>query len=177
MAIPSIASSFHDDQAASKVAPGATVGGADYETMDGLHLEFKEVRFSVSVKGKPLEILKGVSGDCKSGRLLAIMGASGAGKTTLLDVLACNVYSGSVQGEVLVNGQPRRRKPFSRISCYVQQRDVLLSSATVREAITTSALLKLPRTMARAEKQQRVECAVHIKGAGAGGLPAHADRR
>ena len=37
------------------------------------------------------------------------------------------------------------------------QRDVLLCSATVREAITTSALLRLPRTMSHAEKKARVE--------------------
>ncbi len=35
--------------------------------------------------------------------------------------------------------------------------DVLLSSATVREAITTSALLKLPRSMPTAEKVARVD--------------------
>lgn len=37
------------------------------------------------------------------------------------------------------------------------QRDVLLSSSTVREAITLSALLKLPQTMTREEKQARVD--------------------
>lgn len=40
--------------------------------------------------------------------------------------------------------------------CVCVQRDVLLPSATVREAITTSAALKLPYTMSQEEKDARV---------------------
>lgn len=58
-------------------------------------------------------------------------GASGAGKTTLLDILACNVYAGSLQGEVLVDGAPREARSFLQTSCYVMQKDLLYASATV----------------------------------------------
>ncbi|MEW5313182.1 MAG: hypothetical protein WDW38_004769 [Sanguina aurantia] len=85
------------------------------------------------------------------------MGASGAGKTTLLDVLARNSFGGNVEGEVLVNGELRNSVTFASTSCYVQQRDVLLCSATVREAITCSALLKLPVSVPLSEKKARVE--------------------
>lgn len=54
---------------------------------------------------------------------MVIMGSSGAGKTTLLDILACNLFGGgAVGGQVLVNGEPRRRSQFSQIACYVMQR-------------------------------------------------------
>ncbi|CAG2121906.1 unnamed protein product, partial [Medioppia subpectinata] len=54
----------------------------------------------------PTEIIKNVSGEVKSGQLLAIMGASGAGKTTLLNVLtARNLSKLRVKGVVLLNGQ------------------------------------------------------------------------
>lgn len=49
------------------------------------------------------------------------------------------------------------RPPSFPRSSYVQQRDVLMASATVREAITTAALLKLPRSMPAAEKRARVD--------------------
>lgn len=125
-------------------------------------VSFRDLTFTVQPRGggAPLDILKGVSGDVRSGRCLAIMGASGAGKvgpvgalphgqscadavaaeelrgriprfawltrpspspahsrprqTTLLDVLAGHTYSGTVGGQVLVNGQPRRLKTFLR---------------------------------------------------------------
>ena len=65
-----------------------------------------------------------------------------------MDILACNpTPGGKVEGEVLVNGVQRRPTAFRKATCYVMQRDVLQSSATVRESITTSAFLKLPVSM------------------------------
>ena len=62
-----------------------------------------------------------------------------------------------MEGELLVNDAPLQRSSFQRLSCYVLQRDVLLSSATVRETLMTAALLKLPRGMAYSEKVARVD--------------------
>ena len=54
---------------------------------------------------------------------------------TQLDVLAANSHlssaGSSVEGALLVNGAPRSTREFGKISCYVQQKEVLLSSATV----------------------------------------------
>lgn len=45
---------------------------------DGADLAFSDIRYRVpSLKGGKVEVLKGVSGTCGSGRLLALMGASG----------------------------------------------------------------------------------------------------
>lgn len=131
---------------------------ADSETTDpslaGFDIVFNNVRFSVPDK----EILRGVSGRCQPGRVLAVMGQSGAGKSTLLDILACNpTPGGKIGGAITVDGLPRRASAFRRETCYVLQRDVLQASATVRECITTSALLKLPMSMTRAEKQARID--------------------
>eukprot|EP00198_Chlamydomonas_reinhardtii_P002835 XP_001692171.1 predicted protein [Chlamydomonas reinhardtii] len=105
-------------------------------------------------------IISNMYGMAQPGRLLAIMGPSGAGKSTLLDVLACNTSSrgASLAGRITVDGAPRSGRQFAGISCYVQQKDVLLSSATVREVVHTAALLKLPyRGMSAAEKRELVE--------------------
>lgn len=136
-------------------------------------IEFERLRVSVPVKGPNKRdagqdrklILKGVSGKLQPARLLAMMGSSGAGKTTLLDVLAGNTPGGvKVQGKILVNGAPRRMAEFRQASCYVMQSDVLLSSATVRESIATSALLKLPSTISKADKLKRVDHIVRELG-------------
>lgn len=44
---------------------------------------FRDITYTVpdrAHKGEKLQILKGVTGACKAGRVLAIMGASGAGR-------------------------------------------------------------------------------------------------
>ena len=136
-------------------------------------IEFENLQVSVPIKGPSKRtsgqdrkmILKGVSGKLQPSRLMAMMGSSGAGKTTLLDVLAGNTPTGvKVQGLVQVNGAPRRLVEFRQAACYVMQSDVLLSSATVRESIATSALLKLPSSISRQEKLKRVENIVRELG-------------
>lgn len=64
---------------------------------------------------------------------------------------------GKIEGDILVNGTPRNASNFRRRSCYVLQNDVLLSSATVREAVMTSALLKLPMSITKKEKIAKVD--------------------
>ena len=62
-----------------------------------------------------------------------------------------------MQGKVLVNGVNRRPTSFRQLSSYVMQREVLMPSASVRECIMTSALLKLPVSMPRKDKEARVD--------------------
>ncbi|KAK9905029.1 hypothetical protein WJX75_008206 [Coccomyxa subellipsoidea] len=123
-------------------------------------IEFRDLRFSVPSKksGKPHTlILRGVSGYCRSARLTAIMGASGAGKTTLLNALAGKAPGkGSVTGQVLLNGRPFIERDFRYWGVYVMQAEPLLATATVKETIMTSALLRLPLSIPRKEKVQRV---------------------
>ncbi|TPX41456.1 hypothetical protein SeLEV6574_g06073 [Synchytrium endobioticum] len=64
------------------------------------------------------------------------MEASGAGKTSLLQVLAGEARSGEVQGQILINGQEVLTNEIKRCSGFVFQDDVILSTMTVREAIT-----------------------------------------
>ncbi|KAH3766899.1 ABC transporter G family protein [Pelomyxa schiedti] len=101
-------------------------------------------------------ILRGVTGECFPGQVLAILGASGSGKTTLLDILSGRKNTGTVSGEVLVNGKPRG-KDFRRVSGYVSQDDVMLGTLTCREHLNFAASLRLPAQLAAKTKQQRVE--------------------
>ncbi|KAF9895076.1 hypothetical protein FE257_004705 [Aspergillus nanangensis] len=117
---------------------------------------WQDLCYDIKIKAEERRILDHVDGWVKPGTATALMGVSGAGKTTLLDVLATRVTMGIVTGEVLVDGQPRDDS-FQRKTGYVQQQDVHLPTATVREALQFSALLRQPAHVSRQEKLDYVE--------------------
>ena len=92
---------------------------------------------------------------------LIYQGATGAGKTTLLDVLADRVTVGVGTGDMLVNGQARQ-KSFQRQTGYVQQQDIHLETATVREALRFSAELRQPATTPLKDKHAYVEDVIQL---------------
>jgi ABC-type multidrug transport system ATPase subunit len=71
-------------------------------------------------------------------RLVALIGASGCGKTTLLDLIASQVRSFKLQGNVYVNGAPLSQKTRDAIA-YVKQHDVLVDGMTVRQSLEFAA--------------------------------------
>lgn len=102
-----------------------------------IDITFKDIKFEVydkkTKKMKP--ILKGISGQVKSGQCLAIMGASGAGKSTLMNILAgrvTNTKTTKVSGEILFNGKKFSPMQVSNMSGYVLQSDILIEFLTVQ---------------------------------------------
>lgn len=127
-----------------------------------LDLSFTDIRYSVTSWAnrtrEKKEILRGVSGEFKSGELTAIMGPSGAGKSTLLNILAGFTLRGS-SGLVMLNGHDRKEvgmENFSRVSCYIQQDDEVRPLLTVKEALTMAAHLKLGFSVTYKEKKQQI---------------------
>ncbi|KAK8393901.1 hypothetical protein O3P69_006915 [Scylla paramamosain] len=95
-------------------------------------------RRGVEVAPPPAEvhILKNVTGVCRPGELLAIMGASGAGKTTLLNVLTHrNSEKLRITGDLFVNGRRVDPDTLTSRSAYVQQDDLFIGYLTVREQL------------------------------------------
>eukprot|EP00775_Hariotina_reticulata_P014622 gene14622-14758_t len=125
------------------------------------NLSFDHLCYVVTVKqGKDAgekKILHGITGSFASGRLTALMGPSGSGKTSTLDILAGMKLSGKATGSVKLNSVPVKGTTIRQLASYVMQKDVLVPSATVREALVTSALLKLPRSMPTRDKLERVD--------------------
>lgn len=68
---------------------------------------------------------------------------------------------GVITGDMLVDGMPRDES-FQRKTGYVQQQDLHLSTATVREALTFSALLRQPASTPKQEKLNYVEEVIDI---------------
>ena len=91
-----------------------------------------------------LELLKGVSGSFRPGVLTALMGVSGAGKTTLMDVLAGRKTGGYIEGNISINGYPKKQETFARVSGYCEQNDIHSPHVTVYESLVYSAWLRLP---------------------------------
>jgi len=108
-------------------------------------------------------ILDNVWGEAKSGETTAIMGASGAGKTSLFNVLAGRASSKgkiAIDAEVYVGGSqvdPTDLTAIREKVGFVAQEDNLPMYSTVREAITFSARLRLPRSLSDEEINNLVE--------------------
>lgn len=123
-------------------------------------LEWKNLNYSVLVGKRKHQtaktILDNLSGQVNPGRLLAIMGPTGSGKTSLVNALAGRLQVGGVlEGEILVNGQPRGNA-FRSLSCYVMQDDVLFSNLTVRETFEFAARMRLPAEVTQETKSTLV---------------------
>ncbi|KAH8664556.1 ABC-2 type transporter-domain-containing protein [Xylariales sp. PMI_506] len=117
---------------------------------------WQDVVYDIEIKGQPRRLLDNVSGWVKPGTLTALMGVSGAGKTTLLDVLAQRTSIGVITGGMFVNGKPLDAG-FQRSAGYVQQQDLHLQTATVRESLRFSALLRQPKSVTKQQKYAYVE--------------------
>eukprot|EP00026_Physarum_polycephalum_P001183 Phypoly_transcript_01184.p1 GENE.Phypoly_transcript_01184~~Phypoly_transcript_01184.p1 ORF type:complete len:1199 (+),score=222.27 Phypoly_transcript_01184:155-3598(+) len=115
--------------------------GAKIESKNDTTFTWKDVNYTVPVKGGTRLLLDKVEGWIKPGQMTALMGSSGAGKTTLLDVLVKRKTQGVVTGTMLLNGLPLRID-YERITGYVEQMDVHNPFLTVREALQYSAKLR-----------------------------------
>lgn len=113
------------------------------------------------IKPSMRRILHGLSGQVRSGQVLAIMGASGSGKTTLLNLLSGRMKSSKEclsGGKIFVNGASRNYASFPHIAKFVEQDDTtMFPELTVREQILYSARLALPPTLSDDQKARRVD--------------------
>jgi len=110
------------------------------------------------------QLLKDISGFAAPGRMTALMGSSGAGKTTLLDCIAGRKTVGRLQGSILVNGRPKETHSFARLTGYVEQSDIHIGTATVREALQFSAHLRLPKSVSETQRNLFVEEVMRVVG-------------
>ncbi|XP_043911511.1 broad substrate specificity ATP-binding cassette transporter ABCG2-like [Protopterus annectens] len=136
----------------------------------GSVVSFHDIQYSVKIVSGPLckrkvvvkKILHGVNGIMRPG-LNAILGPTGSGKSSLLDVLAARKDPSGMSGEVLIDGQPQPPN-FKCISGYVVQDDVVMGTLTVKENLLFSAALRLPDSISKAEKEERVDQVINELG-------------
>lgn len=117
---------------------------------------WQDVCYTVPYQGGERQLLNHVNGYAKPGLLIALMGASGAGKTTLLNTLAQRQNMGVVTGDMLVDGR-KLGVEFQRGTGFCEQMDLHDGTATIREALEFSAVLRQDRNIPREEKIMYVD--------------------
>ncbi|KAI1408175.1 ABC-2 type transporter [Hypoxylon sp. FL1857] len=122
---------------------------------------FQNVNYTIPYQGGERKLLQNVHGFVRPGKLTALMGASGAGKTTLLNTLAQRVKFGVVTGDFLIDGRPLP-KSFQRATGFAEQLDIHEPTATVREALQFSALLRQPKEVPTKEKYEYCETIIEL---------------
>ncbi|XP_061730001.1 ATP-binding cassette sub-family G member 1-like isoform X1 [Cydia pomonella] len=124
-------------------------------------LSFQDLTYTVQTGRSSKLILRGITGEFRSGQLTAILGPSGAGKSTLLNILAGYRVIGA-SGQICTNGEPRNLRQFRKLSRYIMQEDLLQPLITVQEAMAIAADLKLGSEVSRKKKGVIVEEIVQL---------------
>ncbi|KAG8379169.1 hypothetical protein BUALT_Bualt07G0060300 [Buddleja alternifolia] len=128
-------------------------------------LEFANLTYTVIKKMKDVngkwtnqeaDLLHDITGYAPKGCITAVMGPSGAGKSTFLDGLAGRIASGSLMGQVALDGVDVNPSMIKRSSAYIMQDDRLFPALTVYETLMFAADFRLG-SISRAEKRDRVE--------------------
>ncbi|KKZ68105.1 hypothetical protein EMCG_06215 [[Emmonsia] crescens] len=120
-----------------------------------------DVEYTVPYGNGERKLLNKVTGYVKPGSMIALIGASGSGKTTLLNTLAQRQRIGVVSGEVLVDG--RALPPdFQRGTGFCEQMDIHDTTATIREALEFSAILRQDRNIPHEEKIAYVDQVISL---------------
>lgn len=122
---------------------------------------WRDVEYTVPYMGGERKLLNKVNGYAKPGLMVALMGASGAGKTTLLNTLSQRQKTGVVSGEMFVDGRPLG-KEFARNTGFCEQMDLHDGTATIREALEFSAILRQDREVPRSEKIAYVDTVIEL---------------
>ncbi|KAF8049471.1 hypothetical protein N665_2204s0001 [Sinapis alba] len=127
-------------------------------------LSFNNLCYDVRGKaGSVKTLLNDVSGEACDGDILAVLGASGAGKSTLIDALAGRVSS--LKGTVTLNGEKvLQTQLLNVISAYVMQDDLLFPMLTVKETLMFASEFRLPRSLSKSKKMERVEALIDQLG-------------
>ncbi|KAK4695338.1 ATP-binding cassette, subfamily G (WHITE), member 2, PDR, partial [Lecanoromycetidae sp. Uapishka_2] len=122
---------------------------------------YSNVNYTIPYEKGERKLLNNCQGFVRPGKLTALMGASGAGKTTLLNTLAQRINFGVVTGDFLVDGRPLPRS-FQRATGFAEQQDVHEPTATIREALRFSALLRQPKEVPIEEKYAYCETIIDL---------------
>jgi ATP-binding cassette, subfamily G (WHITE), member 2, SNQ2 len=147
-----------DEERTAQVSPAASSQSSENAPKDNIGIArsksvftWEDVEYEIPYQGSKRKLLNKVNGYVKPGVMIALMGASGAGKTTLLNTLSQRQTMGTVRGNMLVDGRPLGIE-FQRGTGFCEQMDLHDETATIREALEFSAILRQDRNIPKQEK-------------------------
>ena len=108
-------------------------------------------------------LLRNIHLSIQPGHMVLLLGGSGAGKTTFLN--AVNGYE-PAKAEVTINGRNmyKNYKEMQYDIGFVPQADLIRGCDTVYRTLMDTAMLRLPNSFSRPERQERVEEVMDIFG-------------
>ena len=108
-------------------------------------------------------LLRDIHLSIQPGHMVLLLGGSGAGKTTFLN--AVNGYE-PARAEVVMNGRNmyKNYKDMQYDIGFVPQADLIRGCDTVYRTLMDTAMLRLPNSFSRSERQARVEEVMEIFG-------------
>ena len=108
-------------------------------------------------------LLRNINLSIQPGHMVLLLGGSGAGKTTFLN--AVNGYE-PAKAEVTINGRNmyKNYKEMQYDIGFVPQADLIRGSDTVYRTLMDTAMLRLPNSFSKPERQDRVEEVMEIFG-------------
>ncbi|KAI3964075.1 hypothetical protein MKW92_035873 [Papaver armeniacum] len=152
---------MHVDENAQSEANEAETDGLVHQVLElkptpiGFVLSFSNLKYSVSQRSNYSNkkvLLNDISDEAREG------------KSTLIDALANRISKGSLQGSVTLNGEVLESKTLKMISAYVMQDDLLFPMLTVEETLLFSAEFRLPRSISKSKKLERVRALIDQLG-------------
>ncbi len=145
-----------------KVSAANYFSGSRAEVMDqGLTVNLEERTAVEFFKKKYL--LRDIHMYIQPGHMVLLLGGSGAGKTTYLN--AVNGYE-KAKAEVVLNGRNMYSdyKDMKYDIGFVPQQDLMRGSDSVYRTLSDAAILRLPASFTKAEREARVEEVMEIFG-------------
>mmetsp|Transcript_4730 Transcript_4730/g.7293 ORF Transcript_4730/g.7293 Transcript_4730/m.7293 type:complete len:412 (-) Transcript_4730:1272-2507(-) len=133
----------HRIKCSKELSDLAFLGNRRYDNKKVIGIPTEIYVKNLCIRTPKIKILRHVTIALKSGELNACLGPSGAGKSSLFDfITGRNIQANVTSGLVVVNGKKVTPAWQSRNIAYVEQDISLLSTSTVREALTFAARIQ-----------------------------------
>ncbi|EME80697.1 ABC transporter, PDR-type [Pseudocercospora fijiensis CIRAD86] len=125
---------------------------------------WKSINYTVKDGVSSRQVLVDINGYVARGVLMALVGPSGSGKTSLLHALSGQQAANSVVTGIATMSGKTAARDFRRSIGLVAQVSILEETATVREALEFSAILRQDPSFSKIEKLQYVAHLLSVLG-------------